>query len=154
MKAEGLRKLFADKYGICISDCKFIPEAYPNGYAEWLEKKIQNADEVSQESNKKTAVDFIWVYSDISLSFTYKEIEELYDNWLKKTGGTAMKAEEIPTHTIDGLLLSKWGRIAVYTAEELRNISRELVFAELDEKELIKRLITIIDNINKLPEDQ
>ncbi len=65
-----------------------------------------------------------------------------------------MKAEEIPTHTIDGLLLSKWGRIMIYTAEELKNISRKLTFAELDEKELIKQLTTIIDNINKLPEDQ
>ncbi len=49
MKAGELRKLFADEREICISDCKFIPEAYPNGYAEWLEKKIQNADEVSRE---------------------------------------------------------------------------------------------------------
>ncbi len=65
-----------------------------------------------------------------------------------------MKVEEIPTHTTDGLLLSKWGRIRTYAEEELGNISRELILAQLtNEKELIKRLTTIIDNINKLPED-
>ncbi len=53
----------------------------------------QYADEVSQESNKKIAVEFIWIYSDISLSFTYKEIEELYDNWFKEQKGSAVKAE-------------------------------------------------------------
>jgi len=55
MKAIELRKLFADENEICISDCKFIPEAYPNGYAKWLEKKIQNADEVGRENNEQYA---------------------------------------------------------------------------------------------------
>ncbi len=87
MKTEGLRKLFADENEICISDCKFIPGAHPYDYAEWLEKKIQNDTEVNRENNKKTAVRFIWVYSDISLSFTYKEVEELYDKWIKKQKG-------------------------------------------------------------------
>ncbi len=82
MKAEELRKLFADENEICISDCKFIPEAYPNGYAEWLEKKIQYADEVSRESNKKTAVDFILHCSEIGPP--REMYEDKYDNMIKE----------------------------------------------------------------------
>ncbi len=55
---------------------------------------------------------------------------------------------EIPTHTSDGLELSRWGRIATYAQKEVNSVHRELVFSRLkDEKELIKRLTTIIDNI-------
>ena len=64
-----------------------------------------------------------------------------------------MKFEEIPTHTGGGLMLSKGGRIHTYAEEEIGQIKRELIFSQLtDEGELIKRLQTIIDNINNLPE--
>ena len=62
-----------------------------------------------------------------------------------------MTIEEIPTHTIDGILLSKQGRINIYAEKEIGKIKRELGLSQLiDERELIKRLQTIIDNIRKL----
>lgn len=61
-----------------------------------------------------------------------------------------MEFNNIPTHTIDGLLLSKWGRISIYAQDELTDINRKLVFATIDKKELIKRLKIVISNINKL----
>ncbi len=62
-----------------------------------------------------------------------------------------MTHKEIPTHTSDGLLLSKWGRIHIYAEEEISDIKWKLAFSQLtDKKELIKRLQTIIDNLNKL----
>lgn len=63
-----------------------------------------------------------------------------------------MKFEDIPTHTPEKVLLSRQGRINVYAEYELGKLHRELVFSQMqDDKELIKRLQTIIDNINKIP---
>ena len=57
----------------------------------------------------------------------------------------------MPTHSKDGLLLSRWGRIHGYAEEELKRISRELMFSQLqNEEELINRLETIIKNIKNL----
>jgi hypothetical protein len=57
----------------------------------------------------------------------------------------------IPTHSKDGLLLSKWGRIHIYAEEELKTLYRELLFSQVqDEKELIKRLESIIHIIKEL----
>ena len=78
-KAEELRKLFADENEICISDCKFIPEAYPNDYTEWLEKKIQYADEVSRDKMEKF---WIWVHKNKSHDQRLRySFDELWNQW-------------------------------------------------------------------------
>lgn len=62
-----------------------------------------------------------------------------------------MGKEKIPTQSPDGLVLSKWGRISTYTEEAVGSIKRDLIFARLtDEKELINRLTTIVDNIKEI----
>jgi hypothetical protein len=56
---------------------------------------------------------------------------------------------KMQTHTADGLLLSKWGRITFYAQMELNNILRRLVFVETTNKEeLIEQLTELIDTIN------
>lgn len=56
---------------------------------------------------------------------------------------------KVPTHTTDGLLFSKWGRISNYAKKELNDIRKRIIFVEImDEKELVKQLTELIDTIN------
>ena len=81
MKAEELKQ-GAKRTDVAFTSSSFLPDEPTYCFTE--DELQKYADEVSRENNKKTAVGFIWAYSDISSDFTYKQVEKLYDKWFKE----------------------------------------------------------------------